>query len=198
MWEIDMEPGIKDIGTKPRLELLPTVALEQIAKAIQHGSGTKYPVGNWQKGIDWLLLLGSVLRHTYAFIRGEDNDRESGISHLAHAGANILFLLWYQQHRKEFDNRIKDPEETADEAINLLGQDAQGNTYFIDEKLVKWVFVPESQSFKELDMKAAKSKKVVKETSKPAVKVGKVQKPEAVVAKAPKKKAVKKVVKKKG
>jgi hypothetical protein len=194
MWTVNMEPGIKDTENKPRLELLPTQALEQIAKAIQHGNGTKYPVGNWQKGIDWLLLLGSVLRHTYAFIKGEDKDKESGISHLAHAGANILFLLWYQQHRKEFDNRIKDPVKNDDKFMTLWEDESE--EHYPEETTVVWSFMPDTQTFKEIDMKAAKSKKVVKETSKPTakpvVKGSKGQKPEAVVAKAPKKKVVKK------
>ena len=192
-----MEPGIKDTSNKPRLELLPTAALEEIARAIQHGSGTKYPVGNWQKGIDWLLLLGSVLRHTYAFIKGEDNDKESGISHLAHAGANILFLLWYQQHRTQFDNRIKDPVETAD---TLFYKDIYGDVNFIDENTDVWTFKAWTETTKEPSMpiKSSKSKKVVKDTSKQVAQAGKSVKQAVEAGKAPKKKAVKKVVKKKG
>ena len=37
-----------------------------------------------------------MLRHIFAWASGERVDAESGLSHLAHAGANVLFLLTYE------------------------------------------------------------------------------------------------------
>lgn len=86
--------GIKHDSGKPRLELLPSEALEEIAKVLTFGA-EKYDDWNWAKGFKYSRLLGALLRHVLAFMRGEDKDPETGLSHLAHAGANIVFLLYH-------------------------------------------------------------------------------------------------------
>lgn len=86
--------GTKHDSEKIRLELLPIEALEEISKVLGKGA-IKYDDWNWAKGMAWLRLVGACLRHLFAFIRGENNDPETGLSHLAHAGCCILFLLTY-------------------------------------------------------------------------------------------------------
>ena len=98
--------GTKNDTEKNRLDLLPTEALEEIAKVLTFGA-KKYADYNWTKGFVWSRLLGATLRHLFAFMRGEDKDPESGISHLAHAGCCILFLLYHEKHHTDLDNRHK-------------------------------------------------------------------------------------------
>jgi len=43
----------------------------------------------------WTRLVGASLRHIFAWIAGEEKDPESGISHIAHATCNLVFLLEY-------------------------------------------------------------------------------------------------------
>ena len=43
----------------------------------------------------WSRLYAAVFRHMTAWFMGEDLDKESGISHLAHAACSIVFLLTY-------------------------------------------------------------------------------------------------------
>lgn len=84
--------AVKHDEQKPMVELLPPQALIEIAKALTHGAN-KYGKHNWRRGFTWCRLIGSLLRHVYAWLGREDKDPETGLSHLAHAGANILMLL---------------------------------------------------------------------------------------------------------
>jgi len=90
---------------KPRLELLPYESLAEIAKVFDYGF-SKYGVGNWSKGMLWTKMAASILRHTYKWLAGIDKDEESGLSHMAHAGACVVMILYYEQYKKEMDNRL--------------------------------------------------------------------------------------------
>jgi hypothetical protein len=84
--------ALKFDGAKPRVELLPFAALEETSKVLAFGV-EKYGEHNWRNGFKWSRLLGAMLRHIFAFLRGEDNDPETGLSHMAHAACCVLFLL---------------------------------------------------------------------------------------------------------
>ena len=96
--------GLKYDTGKPRMDLLPAYSLEQIALVLGVGA-QKYSSWNWSKGIAYSRLLGACLRHLYAWARREKSDPESGLSHLAHAGCCILFLLWMEKNRQDLDDR---------------------------------------------------------------------------------------------
>lgn len=96
-----------DTGKTP-FELLPAPALEAIAEVLEFGR-KKYASWNWAKGFTWSRLIGAALRHLFAFARGEDRDPESGLSHLAHAGCCILFLITHERCRLGTDDRYKLP-----------------------------------------------------------------------------------------
>lgn len=98
--------GTKHDGEKVRLELLPTRALEEIGKVLTFGA-KKYDAWNWAKGFAWSRLIGATFRHLFAFARGEDKDPETGLSHLAHAGCCILFLLEHFLGGLGTDDRFK-------------------------------------------------------------------------------------------
>lgn len=90
-----MTEALKYDEDKVPLELLAPTALTEIAKVLQFGA-KKYSAHNWRKGMKWSRLLGASLRHLFAYIRGEDKDPETGLSHLAHLGCCVMFLLEYQ------------------------------------------------------------------------------------------------------
>lgn len=104
--------GVKHDAGKPRMDLLPSEALEEIAKVLAFGAD-KYSDWNWAKGFKWSRLYGATLRHLYAHIKGESKDPETGISHLAHAGANVLFLIYHELHRVGEDDRHPRPNDKA-------------------------------------------------------------------------------------
>jgi hypothetical protein len=88
-----MSDGRKDDAGKLPFELVPVEALEQIVAALGYGA-RKYSPDNWRKVPDGRRrYFGAMMRHAWAYWRGEERDAESGLHHLAHAGACILFLL---------------------------------------------------------------------------------------------------------
>lgn len=100
----DYEPRIKceptpflkhDDGKLP-LSLLPVESLEEVAKVLKFGA-EKYARNNWKKGTRWSRIVDSFLRHVYSWMRGEDKCPETGISHLAHAACNLLFLIYFEK-----------------------------------------------------------------------------------------------------
>lgn len=90
---------------KTNWSLMPFEALEEINKVLEFGAN-KYSANNWQEGtgFKYSRVLNSLLRHTFAFMRGEDKDPESGLSHMAHAGCNVLFILYYLKNKARYAN----------------------------------------------------------------------------------------------
>lgn len=101
---ITADVGIKHDLNKPQLELISPIALEELSKVLSFGS-KKYSPWNWSKGIAYTRVLAGILRHTFAYIRGESKDPETGLSHIAHAMAGCMFILHYERFRPEFDDR---------------------------------------------------------------------------------------------
>ena len=96
--------GRKDDSGKTPWHLMPPDALNQIAQVLEFGAN-KYGDRNWEKGMNWSRPFAALMRHMWAWWRGEDRDPETGLSHLAHAGCCILFLLTYQGHATGKDDR---------------------------------------------------------------------------------------------
>lgn len=96
-----------DSDKAARPELLPPEALMEISKVLAFGA-KKYAEHNWRRGFAWTRLLGATLRHLFAWAGGEDRDTETGLSHLAHAGCCILFLLTLELTGTGQDDRYRD------------------------------------------------------------------------------------------
>lgn len=88
--------GMKYDGGKPRMDLLLSgcpQAITQVAEILTFGA-QKYAAHSWQtvpQGSE--RYLAALLRHLTAHAGGEDKDPESGMSHLAHAACNAMFIL---------------------------------------------------------------------------------------------------------
>lgn len=90
---------------KPQLnEISPKFLLEM--GAVLEKSRQKYPRGNWEKGNNYSVPYDSMMRHLLAWQSGESIDKESGLSHLAHAALNLMMLHYYESNYPEFDDRI--------------------------------------------------------------------------------------------
>lgn len=87
--------GAKADAGKLGTHLLPTRPLEAVARVLDFGA-KKYAPDNWRKGIAYTRVYGAVLRHLWAWWRGEATDAESGQPHLACAACELLFLLEYE------------------------------------------------------------------------------------------------------
>lgn len=83
---------------KPRWELLPLDAIEEIVRVYTMGAG-KYADDAWKTIPDaHRRYLAALFRHIAAYERGERKDKESGLSHLAHAAWNAIAILWLDMH----------------------------------------------------------------------------------------------------
>lgn len=85
-------PAEKLDAGKPRWDLLPFDALDEVAAVLAYGA-EKYAPRNWETGLDWGRLLAAALRHLSAWARGQEIDQESGGRHLSHAACCVLMLL---------------------------------------------------------------------------------------------------------
>lgn len=114
-----MSGGTKYDQDKPGVHLLDPLALEGIARVLDFGA-RKYAAHNWRGGISYSRLIGAALRHTFAILRGEDVDPESGLPHVDHLGCCWMFLSNMMKTRPDMDDRYKEPKK-------------EGNTYDCNE-----------------------------------------------------------------
>jgi len=98
--------GLKYDNEKPPMALLDAEFLEEVSRVLAFGA-SKYDANNWRGGLLYTRILSAIYRHLGAINRGEDYDKESGLSHVGHLGCNVMFLSWMMNHRKELDDRYK-------------------------------------------------------------------------------------------
>jgi hypothetical protein len=106
MADKELKEGAKYDDGKIRYDLLPPEAIHEIARVLTFGAN-KYAPRNWEKGISYGRVFGALMRHMWSWWRGEKLDPETHISHLAHAGCCLFFLLTYEaRNMKGFDDRV--------------------------------------------------------------------------------------------
>lgn len=109
--------GVKHDGEKARVDLLDPVALEGLSAVLAFGA-KKYAAHNWRGGLSYSRLLGAALRHTFAIMKGEDNDPESGLPHVDHLGCCWMFLSNMMKTRKDLDDRWKPSKDKENDISN--------------------------------------------------------------------------------
>jgi hypothetical protein len=78
-------------------DLLPYAQVGEIVDVLTYGAG-KYSGEGWKRTPDGSnRYFAALMRHLVAWRSGEAMDRETGLSHLAHAGACLLFLMWHER-----------------------------------------------------------------------------------------------------
>lgn len=103
-----MSNFMKDDHGKPMMSIITPEFRVGLAKVLTFGA-VKYTRNNWRSGTNYTRLLDSLHRHLAAFELGEDIDAESGLQHLYHAAANIMFLATFVENPdkyKKFDDRV--------------------------------------------------------------------------------------------
>lgn len=95
--------GVK--GAKAcRYDLIPVRPLAEVAAVLGQGA-IKYSENNWRKGYDWGKSYAAAMRHMNRFWAGEKVDPDSGLHPLAHAVANLMFLVEFTESHPELDDR---------------------------------------------------------------------------------------------
>lgn len=90
-----LTPNPKDAcgELKPSLHLIPASAQIAEALVLKHGAD-KYGPYNWREtNPKAVCYYDAATRHLLSWLDGEDNDPESGISHLAHVRACMGILI---------------------------------------------------------------------------------------------------------
>lgn len=105
--ELLMEEGKKYDGGKPRMDLLPPNAIIEVAKVLAFGA-EKYAPENWRKLEDLQnRYTGASLRHVFAHMDKERLDKETHLSHLAHAICCLLFKLEIELEETREEERLR-------------------------------------------------------------------------------------------
>lgn len=66
------------------------------AKVLTLGA-EKYSKDNWKNCEDTSRYKDAILRHMYAYLAGETNDPETGLSHMYHISCNAMFLNYFDK-----------------------------------------------------------------------------------------------------
>lgn len=103
---------------KPPLHLIPPAA--EIVEAVVMGLGArKYGPYNWRSAnVKASVYVAAARRHLAQWLDGEDDDPESGVSHLAHARACLGILIDAHATGHLVDDRP--PKGAATELIERL------------------------------------------------------------------------------
>ena len=96
--------GVKFDQEKVKMQLLDPTFLEEVAKVFTFGA-EKYGENNYKKGLHVSRCLGALDRHLKSFKVLEDNDPETGLSHLAHAACCLQMIYYNYKNKQEFDDR---------------------------------------------------------------------------------------------
>lgn len=91
-----------------RYDHLPALEVnEAFAEVAEHGA-KKYDVDNWRKGLPISQLAASAERHLWAFMSGEDVDKDSGLPHVSHFLWNACAMAYFHRNGlmdDRFENR---------------------------------------------------------------------------------------------
>ena len=115
-------PKRKSGVRKPSAQFIPPIAIVEEAVVMALGAD-KYTAFSWQDDpVDATTYYSAAMRHLMSWFSGEDRDRESGASHLAHVRACMAILMDCQASGILIDDRPKCA--SAAEAIDRLTREA--------------------------------------------------------------------------
>jgi hypothetical protein len=79
-------------------------SLEGLVRVLEYGKN-KYARDNWKLGMPVTQVTESLMRHLFAFAKGEDVDPESGCRHISHVLCNAMFLEYILREKQHYDDR---------------------------------------------------------------------------------------------
>jgi hypothetical protein len=102
----------KDQG-KPMVDLIVPEFILELAEVLTQGA-VKYKPDNWQT-IEKRRYIAALYRHLLAYHKGEKDDGESKLSHMAHVAANAMFIFWMDKVAPEKSKKlIEDKDSEGD------------------------------------------------------------------------------------
>lgn len=118
-------PAASSGAQREKLNALPydLVPFQEITEAYvrvaEHGA-KKYEPWNWSKGLARVQLIASLLRHTFAYLRGQETDPDSGLNHTDHILWNAVALT-HNVHWNLEDNRRIEPAREYKNELSISG-----------------------------------------------------------------------------
>lgn len=115
-------------------DLVPFQEMTEAYVRVAEFGARKYAAWNWSAGLSRVQILGSLLRHAFAYMRGEDKDKDSGLNHTDHILWNAVALVHNVQWRLE-DGRRTEPYRSYKElgehapALHAASKDDEGTRY---------------------------------------------------------------------
>lgn len=98
---MDYDQSAKLDNGKPKISLVPTAIIYDIAKIREYGVNKYGDQENWKK-VEIERYWDAFLRHTLACFEDlEKKDDESGFPHLYHAACNLAFILEMMDDEKK-------------------------------------------------------------------------------------------------
>jgi hypothetical protein len=107
--DFDIDKALRYNENKLQWSMVDFDSLEGLVRVLEYGA-VKYSKGNWKKGMPVTQVTESLMRHLFAFLRGEDVDPESGCRHISHVMCNTMFLEYILREKPHYDDR----KETED------------------------------------------------------------------------------------
>jgi hypothetical protein len=104
--KVAFRDGVKFDTEKIRPELFPPDAFEALCDLYARGA-RKYGDRNWEKGMSWGRLFGALMRHAWAWWRGESYDPELNTNHMLNVAWNAIGLYVYETRKIGTDDRPK-------------------------------------------------------------------------------------------
>jgi hypothetical protein len=96
---VDEKTGAEKGMKLARFSLIPPGFVWALAE--HYGKGAKkYADRNWEKGYKWSLSVDATQRHFNQWLQGEDNDEETGSSHLVAAAWHLCALWFFHKFNK--------------------------------------------------------------------------------------------------
>jgi hypothetical protein len=92
-------------------DLVPFQEITDAYTRVGEFGAIKYEPWNWSKGLSRVQILGSLLRHTFAYLRGEEHDKDSGLLHTDHILWNAVTLVHNVHWGLEDGRRAEPPRE---------------------------------------------------------------------------------------
>lgn len=90
---------------KLRYDLIPPEADLGLANVLSYGA-QKYEDRNWEKGTDYMRIVGAIKRHLAAFEMGQDIDPQTGLLHVDQVATNVAFLQTFVRRKIGTDDRV--------------------------------------------------------------------------------------------
>lgn len=115
-----MNEAVKWDHKKARMDLLSPDALLGTAQVLSYGAA-KYQPRNWETGLQYGRCFAALMRHLWAWWKGEDTDEESGMFHLDHAACCLMFLQHYTNDPNTY-GKFDDRPHVNKALVNLISR----------------------------------------------------------------------------